>query len=92
MRDLPDVCLAYDGLEALRLADLEGISQEESARRMDVSRPTFGRILAEARRAVAEAVVKGMTLRIEGGVYKVVGHRCRVTGSGSREESSVEQE
>jgi predicted DNA-binding protein (UPF0251 family) len=54
-----------DELEAIRLADYEGLYHEEGATRMQVSRPTFGRILSEARRKVAEAIVDGKALRIE---------------------------
>lgn len=71
-----EVCLTCEGREALRLADLEGMTQEESARHMGVSRPTFGRILADARKVVAEAVIEGRVLRIKGGVYVVVRCRC----------------
>jgi predicted DNA-binding protein (UPF0251 family)/predicted Fe-Mo cluster-binding NifX family protein len=74
MRELDEVSLAYEGHEALRLADLEGMNQEESALYMGISRHTFGRILAEARRVVAEAVIKGLALRIHGGDYMVA--RC----------------
>jgi predicted DNA-binding protein (UPF0251 family) len=66
-RFLEEVVLGLDGLEALRLADLEGLYQEEAAARMGVSRATFGRIVADARRRVAEALVGGKLLRIEGG-------------------------
>lgn len=65
-RQLEEVYLSLEGFEALRLSDLEGLRQEEAAERMQVSRQTFGRLLAEARRAVAEAIVKGICLRIEG--------------------------
>ncbi len=71
LRDLAEVCLGVDGFEAIRLADLEGLGMEEAAARMAVSRHTFGRILAEARRAVAEALVRGRALRIAGGNYAV---------------------
>ncbi|HRY43726.1 MAG TPA: DUF134 domain-containing protein [Thermoanaerobaculia bacterium] len=66
-RLLEEIVLGLDGLEAIRLADLEGLYQEEAAARMGVSRATFGRIVAEARRRVAEALVEGKLLRIEGG-------------------------
>ena len=59
--------LSLDGLEALRLADGEGLYQEAAAERMGVSRATFARILAEARRTVAEALVEGKALVIGGG-------------------------
>ncbi|HUT13101.1 MAG TPA: DUF134 domain-containing protein [Thermoguttaceae bacterium] len=64
---LAEVVLADDELEAIRLADFKGLYHEEAARRMNVSRPTFGRIIASARKKVAQALVKSQTLRIEGG-------------------------
>lgn len=67
LRELAEVYLPLDGFEAIRLADHEGLSQEEAARRMHVSRQTFGRILSSARAAVAKALVNGLALRIHGG-------------------------
>jgi predicted DNA-binding protein (UPF0251 family) len=60
----PVVTLGLDGLEALRLADLEGLYQEAAAERMGISRATFARILAAAHASVAEALVEGKTLII----------------------------
>ena len=67
---LEEIRLNVDELEALRLADLEGLYHEAAAARMNVSRPTFGRIVEAARRKVAEALEKGRALRIEGGVVE----------------------
>jgi len=66
-RCIDKVVLTLDEYEALRLADLEGLYQEQAALRMGVSRPTFGRIVKAARHKVAEALVTGKVLRIEGG-------------------------
>ena len=65
MRQLREVYLPLDGLEAMRLCDLEGLGQEEAAVRMSVLRQTLGRLLAVARRNVTAALVEGMALRIE---------------------------
>lgn len=65
--ELEEVVLRLDEFEALRLSDLEGLYQEEAAERMGISRPTFSRIIESARRKVAEALVKGKALRVEGG-------------------------
>lgn len=65
LRDLAEVYLPLDGFEALRLADHQGLTMAEGARRMQVSRHTFGRILGEARLAVAKALVEGLALCIE---------------------------
>jgi predicted DNA-binding protein (UPF0251 family) len=75
-RELEQVELTLDELEALRLADLEGLYQEEAAVRMGVSRPTFARIVETARRKVAEALVVGKLLAIRGGVAHPANRRC----------------
>ncbi|HAR35901.1 MAG TPA: hypothetical protein DCR87_03145 [Acidobacteria bacterium] len=61
------ITLNLDELEAIRLADLEGLYQEQAAEKMGVSRPTFARILESGRKKVAEALVTGKGLLIEGG-------------------------
>jgi len=70
LRELAEVVLGVDELEAIRLADLEGLYQEDAAARMNISRPTFGRLIAEAHRKVAEALVQGKALRVEGGAVE----------------------
>lgn len=72
LRELGEVAVPIEGLEALRLADLEGLSAQEAAVSMGVSRHTFGRILAEARRATADALVNGKAIRVEGGSFALV--------------------
>ena len=62
---LEEVSLDLDELEAIRLADYEGRYHEQAAREMKVSRATFGRIVNEARRKVAEALIGGKALKIE---------------------------
>ena len=64
-----EVFLPIEGLEAIKLNDYQGLDQETAARMMNVSRQTFGRILGEARSIVADALVTGKTLRIEGGHF-----------------------
>ena len=71
LRELQEVCLEVEELEALRLADAEGLTAQEAAQHMRISRHTFGRTLASARRTVALALTRGMALRIEGGTYAV---------------------
>ena len=65
---LEEVMITLDEFEAVRLADLEGLYQEQAAVRMGVSRPTFSRIIESAHRKVAEALIRGKALRIAGGV------------------------
>ena len=62
---LTGVVLGVDGFEALRLVDAKGLSQEEAAVSMGVSRPTLCRILGEARTQVARALSQGWAIRIE---------------------------
>ena len=66
-RDLEEVLLSLDEVEALRLADGEGLYQEAAARRMGVSRQTFARILEAARAKTADAILNGKCLRLGGG-------------------------
>lgn len=68
---LEEVVLSVDEFEAIRLADYDGLYQGEAAERMNVSRPTFGRILESARRKTADALIHGKALKIEGGVLKM---------------------
>lgn len=60
------VNLLPEELEALRLMDLEDLTQEDAAERMGISRSTFQRIVAQARRQVALALIEGAALIIEG--------------------------
>lgn len=64
-----EIFLSIEGLEAIKLSDFQGLDQDAAARMMNVSRQTFGRILAEARVIVADALVTGKVLRIEGGHF-----------------------
>ena len=69
---LEEVILTVDEFEAVRLADLESLYQEQAAERMNVSRPTFGRIVESAHKKVADALVKGKALKIEGGEFEIL--------------------
>jgi len=83
---LEEVILTLDELESLRLADLDGLYQEQAAEQMRISRPTFARIVEEARRKVADALVHGKALRLEGGTvvmkeYRTTSKHARLAGS-----------
>ena len=73
LRLIKEVVLPVEGLEALRLKDVEGLEQTECSIRMGISRPTFQRVLYRARKTVAEALTSGMALKIEGGVFVLSG-------------------
>jgi len=68
--------LPIEGLEAIKLNDVEGLDQERAAQVMNVSRQTFGRTLAEARAIVADALVSGKVLKIEGSHFNIPGARA----------------
>ncbi len=70
---LEEVNLTLDEIEAVRLADLEGLYQEESAEKMGISRQTFGNILNSAHKKIADALINGKAIKIEGGVIKIMG-------------------
>ncbi|HET6496971.1 MAG TPA: DUF134 domain-containing protein [Thermoleophilia bacterium] len=70
-RELEQLSLAVDELEAIRLVDLESLSHEQAASAMGVSRQTVGRVLERGRAKVAEALVSGKAILIGGGQYRV---------------------
>ncbi|MBU0578883.1 DUF134 domain-containing protein [Patescibacteria group bacterium] len=65
LRELEEVNLFSDELEALKLHDVDGFNHVDSAQQMNVSQPTFGRILDSAYKKLAQAVVGGQAIRIE---------------------------
>ncbi len=68
-----EVSMSIEELEAIRLSDFEHLDQETAAGLMEVSRHTFGRILANARNIVADALITGKALKIGGGVFELRG-------------------
>jgi nucleoid DNA-binding protein len=66
--------MSVEEAEAIRLKDLEGLEQEQGAEKMNISRPTYQRILASARQKLADALLNGKAIRIEGGNFEM---RCR---------------
>ena len=76
---LQNVVLSVDELEAMRLADLEGMYHADAAEKMKVSRQTFGRIIRSARKKVADALTGGKSICIKGGKIEgscQAGHAC----------------
>jgi uncharacterized protein len=67
--ELPENILKLEEVEAIRLKDLEGLEQSECAEKMEVSRPTFQRILLSAREKLADSLINGKTIHIEGGNF-----------------------
>ena len=77
LAELEEVVLTVDEFEAIRLKDFLDLEQTEAAKKMNISQPTFNRLLSAARKKVAEAVVNGKSIKIEGGRYKMVVPRGR---------------
>lgn len=77
MAHLQEVRLSIEEAEAIRLKDIEGLEQDNCAQKMKVSRPTFARILLSARKKIADALLNGKAIRIEGGHYEMAVRRFR---------------
>ena len=70
---LEEVILSFEELEALRLKEISGLGQSKAAKEMNVSQPTFFRVLSSARKKLADAVVNGKAIRVQGGNYSFQG-------------------
>jgi len=77
MAELEEVRLLVEEAEAIRLKDLEGLEQEECAQKMNISRSTFSRILDSGRQKIADALLNGKAIRIEGGNFEMAVRRFR---------------
>ena len=77
LRDLKEVRLSVEEAEAIRLKDIEGLEQEQGAEKMNISRPTFQRVLASARQKMADALLNGKAIRIEGGSFEMAFRKFR---------------
>ena len=64
MDSLEEIALDADEIEAIHLADLKGLYQEEAALKMRISRQTFGRIIESAHHKVADAIINGKALKL----------------------------
>jgi len=72
LSELDGVHLTLDEFEAVRLADLEELKQEEAAKMMNISRPTFSRIISSAHRKIGDALVNIKAIKIEGGCCEII--------------------
>ena len=65
LHQLEEIVLLPDELEALKLYEIDGLEQTKAAEKMNISQPTFARILDSAQKKVAEAIIKGKAIKIE---------------------------
>ncbi len=77
IRSLEEVNVSVEEAEAIRLKDIEGFEQERCAERMSISRPTFQRVLEAARKKLADALLHGKAIRIDGGNFEMATSRFR---------------
>ena len=68
-REFEELTLLTEEFEAIRLADYEGLKHEEAAEKMEISRPTFSRLIESARRKISTMLIEGKTIIIEGGDF-----------------------
>jgi len=80
--DLEETVLTVDEFEAVRLKDLLGLEQEKCAKKMGISQPTFHRLVLSARKKIADAIVNGKAIRIEGGNFKMLKSKTGRIGRG----------
>jgi len=77
LRTIDEVNLSVEEAEAIRLKDLEGLEQEQGAERMSISRTTFQRVLASGRQKIADALLNGKSIRIQGGNFEMAYSRFK---------------
>jgi predicted DNA-binding protein (UPF0251 family) len=87
---LQGVRLSVEEVEAIRLKDLEGLEQEGCAEKMHISRPTFHRVLESGRKKLADALINGKAIQIEGGNFGLPQSRFRCNNDGHEREVPFE--
>jgi uncharacterized protein len=80
--NLKESSLSFDELEAIRLMDSEGLDQTQSAKKMKISQSTLSRLLKEGRKKLADAIIQGNSIKIQGGNFKMAQPRRRGLGRG----------
>ncbi|MDR3565921.1 MAG: DUF134 domain-containing protein [Negativicutes bacterium] len=71
LKNIDEIVVTFEEMEALRLADVEQLDQGAAAERMGISRPTFHRLVSKAHQKVATALWQGKALTIDGGSYRI---------------------
>ena len=70
LSELDESILTMGEFEAIRLKDLNGLDQEKAAKKMNISQPTFHRLILSARKKIADAIVNGKAIKIKGGNFE----------------------
>lgn len=91
------ISMTVEEYEAIRLIDLEGMTQEECAEKMQVARATVQNIYKDARNKIAESLVNGNFIKIEGGDYRLYSeserrHGCEKCRRNRCERNFVEEQ
>jgi len=84
LSSLEEVVLGLDELEALRLSDLDNLSQNESAEKMQIHQSTFQRTLSRAREKITDALVNGKAIKLHGGDIMPGGDKTGPEGKGPK--------
>ena len=67
MQNLSEIILSVDEYESVRLSDLKGLDQSGAAKKMNISQPTFQRLIKVARKKISDALINGKAIKVEGG-------------------------
>jgi len=76
LHDIEEIIVTIEEMEAIRLADIEQLDQATAAASMEISRPTFHRIINLAHQKIATALWQGQAIRVDGGKFRI-DHQCR---------------
>jgi len=82
MVHLKETILSFDELEAIRLVDSKGMEQNKAGKKMKISQSTLSRLLRDGRKKLADAIVSGQAIKIQGGNFKMVQPTGRGLGLG----------
>ena len=88
---LKSLTITVDEYEALRLADYEGLEHLQASEMMDISRPTFTRLIEKARNKIARAIIEGMEIVVEGGNIEFQNTLCRCRDCGDEQISPASE-
>lgn len=82
LHNLQEAVLSFDEIEAIRLVDAGGMEQTKAGKNMKISQSTLSRLLKEGRKKVADAIINGKAIKIQGGNFKMVQPAGRGQGIG----------